>query len=35
MADPAAAEASDYNTEIITEFRANGGRVGGMWKAPC
>jgi deazaflavin-dependent oxidoreductase (nitroreductase family) len=23
--------ASDYNTEIINEFRANGGRVGGMW----
>ena len=32
MADPAADEASDYNTEIITEFRANGGRVGGMWE---
>jgi deazaflavin-dependent oxidoreductase (nitroreductase family) len=24
--------ASDYNTEIINEFRANGGRVGGMWE---
>jgi deazaflavin-dependent oxidoreductase (nitroreductase family) len=24
-------EASDYNSEIIEEFRANRGRVGGMW----
>ena len=32
MTDSAAGEASDYNTEIITEFRANGGRVGGMWE---
>jgi len=31
MANPAADEASDYNTEIIKEFRANKGRVGGMW----
>jgi deazaflavin-dependent oxidoreductase (nitroreductase family) len=31
MADSDAAEASDYNTEIISEFRANQGRVGGMW----
>jgi deazaflavin-dependent oxidoreductase (nitroreductase family) len=31
MADSAAGQASDYNTSIITEFRANGGRVGGMW----
>jgi deazaflavin-dependent oxidoreductase (nitroreductase family) len=31
MANPAAGGASDYNTEIIKEFRANGGRVGGMW----
>ena len=31
MANPAADEASDYNTEIIQEFRANQGRVGGMW----
>jgi deazaflavin-dependent oxidoreductase (nitroreductase family) len=31
MANPAADEASDYNTEIIEEFRANQGRVGGMW----
>jgi deazaflavin-dependent oxidoreductase (nitroreductase family) len=23
--------ASDYNTKIIEEFRANGGRVGGPW----
>jgi deazaflavin-dependent oxidoreductase (nitroreductase family) len=25
------AEASDYNTKIIEEFRANGGRLGGPW----
>ena len=31
MANSAAEEARDYNTEIITEFRANQGRVGGMW----
>ena len=31
MADSARDEASDYNTEIITEFRANHGRVGGVW----
>ena len=31
MADSAAGGASDYNTEIIKEFRANQGRVGGMW----
>ena len=30
MADSAGG-ASDYNTEIIKEFRANQGRVGGMW----
>ena len=24
-------EASDYNSKIIEEFRANGGRVGGTW----
>jgi deazaflavin-dependent oxidoreductase (nitroreductase family) len=24
-------QASDYNTQIIKEFRANQGRVGGMW----
>jgi deazaflavin-dependent oxidoreductase (nitroreductase family) len=29
MAKPG--EASDYNTKIIEEFRANGGRVGGPW----
>jgi deazaflavin-dependent oxidoreductase (nitroreductase family) len=23
---------TDYNTTIIDEFRANGGRVGGMWE---
>jgi deazaflavin-dependent oxidoreductase (nitroreductase family) len=23
---------NDYNTTIIEEFRANGGRVGGMWE---
>jgi deazaflavin-dependent oxidoreductase (nitroreductase family) len=32
MTNPAADQASDYNTEIINEFRANGGRVGGMWE---
>jgi deazaflavin-dependent oxidoreductase (nitroreductase family) len=31
MANSAADEASDYNTEIIREFRANQGGVGGMW----
>jgi deazaflavin-dependent oxidoreductase (nitroreductase family) len=31
MANSAAGGASDYNTEIITEFRANQGYVGGMW----
>jgi deazaflavin-dependent oxidoreductase (nitroreductase family) len=31
MANSAADEASDYNSKIIEEFRANGGRVGGMW----
>jgi deazaflavin-dependent oxidoreductase (nitroreductase family) len=31
MADSAAGAASDYNGEIIKEFRANQGRVGGMW----
>ena len=31
MANSAADEAGDYNTEIIKEFRANNGRVGGMW----
>jgi len=32
MANSAGAEASDYNTEIINEFRANRGRVGGIWE---
>jgi len=32
MANSAAGGASDYNTEIINEFRANQGRVGGMWE---
>src|SRR5258708_3596686 len=32
MANSAAGGASDYNTEIIKEFRANQGRVGGMWE---
>ncbi len=32
MANSAAGEASDYNSEIINEFRANQGRVGGMWQ---
>lgn len=31
MTNPAADEPSDYDSEIITEFRANQGRVGGMW----
>jgi deazaflavin-dependent oxidoreductase (nitroreductase family) len=31
VANSAAGEASDYNSEIIKEFRANQGRVGGMW----
>jgi deazaflavin-dependent oxidoreductase (nitroreductase family) len=31
MANSAAGQASDYNSEIIEEFRANQGRVGGMW----
>ena len=31
MTNPAPGAASDYNTRIIEEFRANHGRVGGMW----
>ena len=31
MADSAPGRASDFNTEMIEEFRANGGRVGGPW----
>jgi deazaflavin-dependent oxidoreductase (nitroreductase family) len=31
MADSATGGASDYNTKIIKEFRANQGRVGGPW----
>jgi deazaflavin-dependent oxidoreductase (nitroreductase family) len=31
MANSAAGGDSDYNTGIITEFRANQGRVGGPW----
>jgi deazaflavin-dependent oxidoreductase (nitroreductase family) len=31
MANSAAGETSDYNAQIIEEFRANQGRVGGMW----
>jgi deazaflavin-dependent oxidoreductase (nitroreductase family) len=31
MANSAASEARDYNTKIIEEFRANQGRVGGIW----
>jgi deazaflavin-dependent oxidoreductase (nitroreductase family) len=31
MANSAAGRASDYNTKIIKEFRANQGRVGGPW----
>jgi len=33
LADSAPGGASDYNTKIIEEFRANGGRVGGPWAA--
>ena len=32
MANSAAGGASDYNTGIIKEFRANQVRVGGMWE---
>ena len=31
MANSATGGASDYNTKIIEEFRANQGRVGGPW----
>jgi deazaflavin-dependent oxidoreductase (nitroreductase family) len=31
MTNPAGEQASDYNTQIINEFRANQGCVGGMW----
>ena len=31
MANSATGGASDYNTKIIEEFRANDGRVGGSW----
>ncbi len=31
MANSAPSGPSDYNTKIIEEFRANGGRVGGPW----
>jgi deazaflavin-dependent oxidoreductase (nitroreductase family) len=31
MSDSAAGGASDYNTRIIKEFRADQGRVGGPW----
>src|ERR1035441_3881558 len=31
MTNSAAGGASDYNTKIIKEFRANQGRVGGPW----
>jgi deazaflavin-dependent oxidoreductase (nitroreductase family) len=31
MANSAAGQANDYNTKIIEEFRANQGRVGGIW----
>jgi hypothetical protein len=27
-----AGSASDFNTKVIEEFRANGGRVGGPWE---
>ena len=32
MANSAVDESSSYNTQIIEEFRANHGRVGGMWE---
>ena len=31
MTDTAPGEASDFNTKIIEEFRANGGRIGGLF----
>jgi deazaflavin-dependent oxidoreductase (nitroreductase family) len=31
MTNSAPDEANDYNTKIIEEFRANEGRVGGIW----
>ena len=31
MADSAPGGASDFNTKMIEEFRANEGRVGGAW----
>ena len=31
MANSVPSDAGDYNTKIIEEFRANGGRVGGPW----
>jgi deazaflavin-dependent oxidoreductase (nitroreductase family) len=31
VADSAPGGASDFNTKMIEEFRANGGRVGGPW----
>ena len=31
MADTASGEAGNFNTKIIEEFRANEGRVGGIW----
>ena len=31
MANSASGGAHDYNSKIIEEFRANGGRVGGPW----
>ncbi len=31
MANSAPSGPDDYNTKIIEEFRANGGRVGGPW----
>jgi hypothetical protein len=31
MTNSATGGAGDYNTQIVEEFRANQGRVGGMW----
>ena len=33
MTTSAPDERSDYNAKVIKEFRANGGRVGGMWES--
>ena len=30
--EPAVADFDDFNTKIVEEFRANGGKVGGMFE---